>query len=142
MESDHIVNTNPSILYIRQCLRDEVLTLAIGTKKVSRITLGALEDLGYVVNYTAADPYGPSNIGTCSTCGGARRAKATSSSCHSGEVFDKAVYHGRKIMNNAHDHYQGNVKSLPEGVIYVGNQQISVAYIHEDGTMCSTIVTP
>ena len=42
------------------CLQNEVLTHTLGEKKISRVTLGSLEDLGYVVNYTAADPYGQS----------------------------------------------------------------------------------
>jgi hypothetical protein len=138
---DQIAHKDTQLLHIRQCLLNEVLTLAIGPKKVSRITLGALEDLGYVVNYTAADPYGASDIGFCDTCPGTRRTEAPpSSSCHTGAVYNKAVFHGRQILSKAHAHYQS--QSLPEGVIYTGNQQISVVYMHEDGTLCSTVVTP
>lgn len=131
----------------RQCLKEEILTLSLGKKKISRITLGALEDLGYIVNYTAADPYDISDIGTCAGCGSRRTNdegnKAPVSSCQQGEIYDKAVRHGRKILNQAHEHYETNYKEkLPEGVVYIGNRQISVAYIHEDGTLCSTIVTP
>jgi hypothetical protein len=123
------------------------LTLSTGKKKISRIALGALEDLGYVVKYTAADPYGISDIGTCAGCGGRRthekESKIPASSCPTGAIYNQAIHHGRKILKEAHEHYESNSQQkLPEGVVYIGNRQISVAYIHEDGTLCSTIVTP
>ena len=49
---------------------NEILSRSPGFKKISRITLGAMEDMGYIVNYTAADPYGTDDIGTCSACSG------------------------------------------------------------------------
>ena len=37
---------------------DELMTATVGrTAFVSRVTLGSLEDLGYAVNYDAADPF-------------------------------------------------------------------------------------
>lgn len=142
-----ILTKSHSTSSLRQCLKEEILTLSVGKKKISRITLGALEDLGYVVNYTAADPYGISDIGTCAGCGSRRTHEEnqapSSSSCHTGAIYNKAIHHGRTILNQAHEHYERNSKqTLPEGVTYIGNRHISVAYMHEDGTLCSTIVTP
>ena len=125
----------------------------MGEKKISRVTLGALEDLGYVVNYTAADPYGPSDIGTCAGCNGNRNLKGSSSaeikstttktSCNSGMVHERAVRHGRKMLMDIHDHHMEQIKTkpTPEGIIFNGNQRITVMYQHEDGVLCSVVVT-
>jgi hypothetical protein len=131
-------------------LKNEVLTFTLGEKKISRITLGALEDLGYVVNYTAADPYGPSDIGTCAGCNGSRNLKGQSSigspdksnSCYSGVVHERAVHHGRKMLRDVHEHHmeQTKTKPVPEGIVFTGNQRITVMYQHEDGTLCSAVV--
>jgi hypothetical protein len=126
-----------------------VLTFTLGPKKISRVTLASLEDLGYVVNYTAADPYGPSDIGTCAGCNGNRNLKGNgsnemkkSSSCHSGIVHERAVRHGRKMLRDVHDHHieQTKTKPTPKGLIFTGNQRVTVMYQHEDGTLCSVLV--
>ena len=129
------------------CLPNDVLTFNLGGKKISRVTLGALEDLGYVVNYTAADPFDPSDIGTCAGCGGGRYLKSSStvpksSSCYSGDVHERAVRHGRKVLRDVHDHHMEHTKTkpLPENVVFIGNQRITVMYQHEDGTLCSIVV--
>jgi hypothetical protein len=129
----------------RKCLKEEILTLSVGKKKISRITLGALEDLGYVVNYTAADPYGASDIGECAGCGRRINEQAmppvSSSSCHHGSSYENAIIQGQKMLHKASQHYKNqDMSNLPEGIVYTGDQEISVAYMHEDGTLCSTIV--
>jgi hypothetical protein len=131
-------------------LKNEVLTHTLGEKKISRVTLGALEDLGYVVNYTAADPYGRSDIGTCSGCnrrnlkeGGSKNdaSKKSKTSCHSGMVHKRAVRHGRKMLGDVHDHYMKQpTEHKSEELTFVGNQRITVMYEHEDGTLCSVDV--
>jgi hypothetical protein len=132
-------------------LKNEVLTYTLGKKKISRITLGALDDLGYAVNYTAADPYGLADIGVCTGCNiGKRRhlkgnddmklAAAKTSRCHSGMVHDRALRHGRKVLRDVHTHHASQSKRVPDGVTFVGNRQITVAYKHEDGTLCSVVV--
>jgi hypothetical protein len=139
----------------RACLKNEILTYTLGEKKVSRITLGSLEDLGYVVNYTAADPYGIEDIGTCGCNINTRALRQTStdqnneapkssSSCYQGEVYDRAVVHGRKMLQTLHEHHlrQMEYMSLPEDIEFVGHKSITVAYMHEDGTLCSAIVRP
>jgi hypothetical protein len=139
-----------STILFSLCLKNEVLTFTLGEKKISRITLGALEDLGYVVNYTAADPYGPSDIGTCAGCNGNRNLKGQgykgsatkSNSCYSGVVHERAVHHGRKMLRDVHDHHmeQTKMKPVPEGIVFTGNQRVTVMYQHEDGTLCSVVV--
>ena len=131
------------------CLKNEVLTFTLGEKKISRVTLGALEDLGYVVNYTAADPYGPSDVGACTGCnrnrnlkgGGVNEIKKTNS-CHSGIIHERAVRHGRNMLRDVHDRHIEHIQSkpTPEGIVFTGNQRVTVMYQHEDGTLCSVVV--
>lgn len=147
-----LINQNIIFIFVcfSVCLKNEVLTYTLGEKKISRITLGALEDLGYTVNYTAADPYGPSDIGTCTGCNVNRNlkgkvsseSKQSTSSCYSGIVHQRAVHHGRKLLRDVHDHHveQTESKPTPEGVVFTGNQRITVLYQHEDGTLCSVVV--
>jgi hypothetical protein len=126
------------------------LTYTLGAKKISRITLGALEDLGYAVNYTAADPYGPSDIGTCAGCNGKRnlkgqglsQSKQSTSSCYSGVVHKRAIHHGRKMLRDVHDHHMEQSKNRPttEGIMLTGNHHVTVMYEHEDGTLCTVVV--
>ena len=40
--------------------------------KISRITVGAIEDLGYTVDYNGADDYGYSDLGSSCKCKGRR----------------------------------------------------------------------
>jgi hypothetical protein len=124
----------------RTCLKNEVLTFTLGEKKISRITLGALEDLGYVVNYTAADPYGLEDIGVCRGCEiGTRRylnganinedmevVEPKMTSCHSGIVHERALRRGKEMLRDTSTHHM--------------LQTVTVTYKHEDGTLCSTLV--
>jgi hypothetical protein len=138
------------VVHFSGCLKDEVLTYTLGAKKISRITLGALEDLGYAVNYTTADPYGPSDIGTCAGCNGKRKLKGqvfsetkkSTSSCYSGIVHKRAVRHGRKMLRDVHDHHLEQTKHKPthEDIKFTGNHRVTVMYQHEDGTLCSVVV--
>ena len=40
--------------------------------KLSRVTIGALEDMGYTVDYSAADTFGRANLGSDCVCGNRR----------------------------------------------------------------------
>ena len=134
---------------------NEVLSKSIGIKKISRITLGAMEDMGYVVNYTAADPYGIDDIGAgCSIVPTdiqvrRRRTKETvpvptsKSSCrHEGDAYKKAVEHGTNLRRKVYESHKIQLEhaTLPDGVIYVGNQRSVVTYQSEDGSICTATI--
>ena len=108
-----------------------------------------MEDLGYVVNYSAADPYGPSDIGTCAGCNGNRNlkgipteTKSSPTSCSSGIIHERAVRHGRKMLRDVHERHVEQIKTkpTPEDIVFTGNQRITVMYEHEDGSLCSVVV--
>ena len=132
---------------------NDVLSRSIGrNKKISPITLGALEDMGYVVNYTAADPYGIDDIGDCSICPEnipvrrrrCRRTMDTSlSSCpEEGVTYQNAVAHGKAILHKVLERHDAAQTMLPDGVIYVGNHGRGiVTYMSDDGTLCTTTIS-
>ena len=133
---------------------NEVLTRSSGSKKISRITLGALEDMGYVVNYTAADPFGIDDIGSsCSICPEVRRrltkdkvpVPTSKSSCHhKGEAYNAAIQHGTDLHRKAYESHEASLKldTLPNGLMHTGNHRGVVTYYSEDGTLCSTSIPP
>ena len=51
-------------------------TISTGAK-ISRITVGAIEDLGYTVDYSGADAYGYSDLGSSCKCKGRRLGETT-----------------------------------------------------------------
>ena len=58
------------------CFKDELMSPSLGETnanneieyQLSRITVGALDDLGYQVNYDAADPYAHTDMDPSCTC--------------------------------------------------------------------------
>ena len=52
------------------CMRDELMTGTItqGFSPMSRVTVGSLADIGYAVNYDAADPYTSADINPTCQC--------------------------------------------------------------------------
>ena len=115
--------------------------------------MAALEDLGYNVNYTAADPYDISDIGTCRGCNrrnlkgdaaSVESVKPKTSMCGSGLPHDRAIHQGRNMMREMHDLHlkqTENAPNQPEGALYVGHNRISVTYRHEDGKLCTVVVS-
>jgi hypothetical protein len=51
------------------CMKDELMTPNLtGNTPLSRITVGSLEDAGYTVDYTKADPFGRGDLGNATDC--------------------------------------------------------------------------
>lgn len=56
------------------CFESEIMTNIVNpNSKLSTITIAALEDMGYDVNYNAADDYTRSDLGSNCVCGGGRK---------------------------------------------------------------------
>jgi hypothetical protein len=64
--------------YAEDCLGAELMTpvAAIGDNPISRITVGWLDDLGYEVNYSQADPFDSTMLGTTAGCNCKRRNRS------------------------------------------------------------------
>jgi Leishmanolysin len=90
-----------------ECLRNEIMTGQIppaGQKAIlSRITIGALHDLGYSVNYKAAEPYGRADVNPACVCKIARltpRRRRTVEEMDHGEAFSFLRGNGDAVESN------------------------------------------
>ena len=101
------------------CMRDELMTgfLSGTVQKLSTVTVGGLEDLGYGVSYAAADNLTPADLDPSCVCGGGRRQlrrkkngnhktrhnkkKSSDEGEKLAQVFGKAILEARKRTNDA-----------------------------------------
>jgi Leishmanolysin len=146
-----------------KCLRNELMTgyfTAGGTGPMSRITIGSLEDLGYSVDYSRADPFTAADLGPGCTCSTRQRHLRNSKQpttvldmSHgttiplgflnsrdteqapprrrlSDEAYAEAVQAGLDYLSDQ-EHTPAQAKQIPSGVTYVGDKVISV--LVEDG---------
>ena len=67
--------------YSEECLASELMSPVadFGDNPLSRITVGWANDIGYEVNYDAADPFDSSQLGTAAGCNCNRRLQSTTS---------------------------------------------------------------
>ncbi len=81
--------------YSEECLATELMTPVVSRSgnPLSRVTVGWANDIGYEVNYDAADPFDSSQLGTVAGCNCNRRLLSTTS-------------------NHSHVRYLGNHASL------------------------------
>jgi len=132
------------------CLQDELLTGFLTTviNPLSTMTIGSLEDLGYEVDYDAADPYTASDINPSCLCdsngsnghhsdhsdvsdlawtNGHWRQRHLSSSS---SVRQTAMQYGLDQLELASYHTKGD---LPDGAEYIGDLVFFVAYRETTG---------
>lgn len=126
---------------------------------LSRISIASLEDLGYQVDYSTADPFGRSNLNPSCLCN-RREQRSVLDSPHgetrqlglgspatklrrvlSEEMRAYAVEYGRSILQKRKTEEASRVKSsLPKGLVYAGDKVISVLVKDVDGGIYSVIV--
>ena len=127
------------------CLKDEIMTgFRSGDTPLSRITIGSLSDLGYTVNFEAADPFGIADLGSCGSfcpAAGRRRLREPNHLVVSkkGATRRKLSDKGMAIAKEYAKVELTKMKStqpmvLPDGVEYVGDKFIDVFY-EEDGNI-------
>lgn len=140
------------------CMGNELMTPkdeAPGTDEpLSRITVGSLEDLGYEVNYGAAEPFTKSDLNPSCQCNN-RRHSLLRRQLNSGEggdaskknkkhklseaVHNAAVSYGQSVLAERAAEHRGRAYS--DNVEYVGDQVISIVVKDDDGRLYSVIVT-
>ena len=137
-----------------RCLKDELMTgyLSGTTQPLSRITIGSLEDMGYEVDYSAADPFGSGDLRTCPGC---RRELASVLDHPHGSTRQLGLRYypnkqPRKLSEplRLHAIEQGlallkkkaaSAVEVPEGYTYVGDKVISVV-VQEGESLFGVIV--
>jgi hypothetical protein len=113
------------------------------TVPLSRLTIAAVEDLGYKVNYDVANAFDGSDTPCCKT--GAGAAQSTQNKPTLSDVGrDAAVAYGQNILRERQGQLPDDVALLLEDddtrVMYVGNKLVSVL-IMEDGIIFEVFVT-
>jgi len=113
---------------------------------LSKITIGSLEDLGYSVDYSVADPFGSGDLGTCPPCG--TRKLSVLDHGH-GETHQLGLRHTKQRRQLSPTLRQSAIEagraflqkntvtatalaSAPEGLKYIGDEVISVVVVEGD----------
>lgn len=96
------------------CLQNEVMTGYLGESSgiFSAITIGTLEDLGYTVDYSAAEPFSISNLGTCKAtyCAEATGNRRLIDEDNNLRGLGNQSGHGHDIFSSANNHGEGGIK--------------------------------
>ena len=122
-----------------ECLGDELMTgFSDEDMPFSRLTVASLEDIGYGVNYDAADDFDGSNTACCT---GAIRPSSLNAPSLSGDGRDAAVLYGQKILSESQlsDDLAQLVEEDDTGLSYVGDRVVVVLYM-EDGHIYEVFV--
>ena len=153
-------------------MRGEIMTgwVSAGGMELSRMTVAALDDLGYSVNYAAADKFDVSNLNSeCvkELCGGGqRRLSAPTMTGKLDNVFEKhrvdndsgqalALAYGKASLEEmtarwsepgmvsliAGDSSGGSIASGGGRATYVGDESVSIIYEDDAGEVRSVAVT-
>ena len=130
------------------CFKTELMTGYLGgtaLQPISTMTIGSLQDIGYQVDYTKADPYTKSKMATNCTCTGRRNLRPVETKVvaekkrpdPSAKGKANAIAHGKKELAKAKA-----AKGPPmPGLEYVADKEVSVMYI-ENGNIYVEHVTP
>lgn len=134
-----------------ECMRSELMTGFLngaGPHPLSRITIATLEDLGYTVDYSMAESYGTNDVNSACTCNGQRSLQlsahqlgtshqSTRRRSLSAEAHQMAMDYGQEILLQRPE---GGDTTLPDGVVYVGDQMV-VVFVEEKGAFFDVTVT-
>jgi hypothetical protein len=133
------------------CLGGELMTGYVETGQsmpLSRLTIASLKDMGYGVNLNAADKFSKERLRNCgSYCPGAHRQLRVGRQAHpleekKGKVSEEGhltiLEAAAKEMQKAH---AMKPRHLPDGMIYVADQLITVYIQDTDGKVKEETVT-
>ena len=122
------------------CLENEFMTGFVDDppNPISTLTIGSLEDMGYAVNYGAADQYDGTDTTCCTT--GMPTGGESSTPPLSKAGREAAVAHGKEALAK-YQRPQGIQPGPDEnGLTYVGDQAIMILY-EEEGRIYEVLVT-
>lgn len=131
---------------LETCFKTELMTSTLsGTENpLSRVTIGTLQDLGYTVDYSTADPFDASNLDASCICdnrrlhGDSRMSRREEESDKDAAVREQSMAYGKEIL-------QSRVLGL--GGRHTGKNSmkfsntLSVFYRREDGSVADALVT-
>jgi hypothetical protein len=121
-----------------ECLGNELMTgFSDDDMPFSRLTVASLEDIGYAVNYNAADSFDGNNTACCN---GAIPSRLNTLSLSS-DGRNAAVLYGQNILSESQlsDDLAQLLEEDDTGLTYVGDRVVVVLYI-EDGHIYEVFV--
>lgn len=121
------------------CFIDEILSPRLTQGRVaslSALTVAGIEDLGYEVDYNAADPYDEDNLDLPACCKDAppdmqpKIALQKGMVASSNEARDKAIEYGKKLLSERSrmQLLSDEVHQADDSPIYVGDKVVMVFY--------------
>ncbi len=125
--------------WAENCLVDELMsTFKSGSMPFSKLTIASLEDMGYTVNYDAADSFDGRNT----TCCTGSPTSIMSTPTLSDDGRKNAIEFGEKILseNKLSDELSILLDDDDTGLVYVGDKVVVVLYI-EGGIIFEVFVT-
>lgn len=117
--------------------------------QLSRITVAAMQDIGYEVDLSAADPYTSANMDASCVCNNGRHADKTEvHPALSDELREEATAYGKRVLTRKHKDRQRRLRKNPglkdeeyaQGGNYVGDQ-VMFLLVRENGIQHTLIVT-
>ncbi len=127
------------------CMQNEIMTPNVQRRgPVSRVTIGALEDLGYTVDYSKADNYGTSDVAASCRCSEPssraliRKVSSQSERKLSSSGFDAAVSYGKELIRKHHSSMRQE-SELVDTDYALGN--VAVVLVYENGELFSVTTT-
>ncbi len=130
----------PPAHWAEACLVDELMTSEEngGTMPFSKLTIASLEDMGYTVNYDAADSFDGRNT----TCCTGPPTSILSTPTLSDDGRKNAIEFGEKFLSESKlsDELTILLDDDDTGLDYVGDKVVVVLYI-EDGIIFEVFVT-
>ena len=122
-----------------ECMQSELMTgFDSGGMELSRVTIGSLEDLGYIVDYSQADNYTSSHIAESCLCdpslashGNLRTEKKPNKKRKLSDKGQKqAVEFGQKHLKDMEKHSKTHDKVIQDSpVLFVADQVVSVLFV-------------
>jgi len=153
---DSIPITSECLHWNEACFGDELMTPTLSTNMdgsvpffISRLTVASLADLGYEVNYDAADEYTRNNMDASCLCNPGRHVSKPPPPPMTEELRRKAIDYGKKVLKQKGKQRERLLKKRPlhkdeekeAGVKFVGDQ-IVFLMLRENGQRYSLVVTP
>jgi hypothetical protein len=108
----------------------------------SRVSVAALQDLGYTVNFNAADEYTAANMDASCVCNKQQQQQSPKSKIPplSDELREKAIKYGQEFLQDKHNRRQIRLQTMPSlkdeelarGEYYVGDRVLFLIVREKD----------
>jgi len=116
---------------------------------ISSVTIASIEDIGYEVDYTAAEPYDGTDTTCCNPSSRLLRSEHSSRKSLSNAGRAAAVAYGRQILSTnqialSSDDDSNQIVALSsddDSVMFLGDK-VTVVLFEENGVVYDVVVTP